>query len=72
MNDNIQTISQSHIKLALNDKNCEVINVLKSMDIEAIEDFDTRIICRTLLHSYDTLMQVLQHHEEIDKLAFSN
>lgn len=52
MNDTIK-LDNSYIKLLLTDLN--TIDVLRTLNIEDIEDHTTKVICRTIIGSVDAL-----------------
>lgn len=50
-------ISNSYLRLLSQDLN--LLEVLSNIDIETIEDRHTKIICRTILGSIETLVEYL-------------
>lgn len=65
----LDKIEKSYLKLLLADLN--IIEVLSSINIENIEDHTTKVICRTIMGSVETLHEHL-NTEEIQEASISN
>lgn len=61
MNDT-DKIENSYLKLLLTDLN--IIDVLRTLDIENISDHTTKVICRTIIGSVDALTEHLSSSEK--------
>lgn len=62
------TVSNSHLRLLSQDLN--LLEVLSNIDIEAIEDHHTKVICRTIQGSVEALFEYLNSDTE-DHLTIS-
>lgn len=62
------TVSNSYLRLLSQDLN--LLEVLSNIDIEAIEDHHTKIICRTIQGSVEALFEYLNSDTE-DHLIIS-
>lgn len=59
---NNQPVSNSYLRLLTQDLN--LLEVLSGIDIEAIEDHHTKVICRTIKGSVDALFEYLNSDTE--------
>lgn len=60
----MSTISNGKLKFLL--ENMQTLDALSSIDVESLEDHSVKVICRTIMHSVDTLNHLLaiQTHSE--------
>lgn len=62
----MSNISNGKLKFLL--ENMQTLDALNSIDVESLEDHSVKVICRTIIHSVDTLNQLLAIQSQSEAL----
>ena len=62
----MSNISNGKLKFLL--ENMQTLDALNFIDVESLEDHSVKVICRTIIHSVDTLNQLLAIQSQSEAL----